>query len=219
MAYGFDKSASFGRFFPDGEFHGFQDYLNERFQEMLAKGQTEQKFFNEFRWALVDAMHSGTDFMAQDLLPRLYTLAKPYKSLGDLINLSAGIAVSSRLRDLIVKLEPGRHQIWPVEIVLPSVEAYPVDYFMLRVLSQLDAFDKANSDQGCWKKSVRILKIAPPQGRSRAWNRLVARRYRGPPYLAWVCLGRVGHCGIRFLCFRHIESRDRRRWPQNATVL
>jgi hypothetical protein len=103
MAYGFDKSVSLGRFFPDGEFHGFQEYLNERFQEMLAKGQTEQKFFNEFRWALVDAMHSGTDFMAGDLLPRLYTLAKPYKSLGDLINLSAGIAVSSRLRD---------HHIW-----------------------------------------------------------------------------------------------------------
>ena len=163
MVYGFDTSASFGRFFPDGEFPDYEDQLKEQFQEMSIKGQTEQKFFNEFRWAHSDNMHRGTDFIADDMLPKRFVLSKHYQSLADLIELGAGIAVTGRLRDLIERLEPGRHQFWPVEIIQRSGEAYPSAYFFLRVLSQLDAFEKEKSDPTCWKKSLQILKIAPPK--------------------------------------------------------
>lgn len=175
MAYGFDTSASFGRFYPDGEFPGYHDQLNGLFQEMLAKGQAEQKFFNEFRWAHVDNMHGGTDFIAVDLLPKRFVLLKHYQSLADLINLGAGIAVTAQLRDLIEKLEPGRHQFWPVEIIQRSEEAHPSAYFMLRVLSRLDAFDKDKSDPTCWEKSVRILKIAAPK-KEHAYGIALSRR-------------------------------------------
>ncbi|WP_424942627.1 imm11 family protein [Aliiroseovarius crassostreae] len=164
MAYGFDRPSTFGKLFPDGEFLGFYDeYLMERFHEMSAKGEARQEFFPGFKSDLIRDMHRGTDPIADDLLPKRYSLAKSYKSLGDIIYLGAGIAVSSRLRDLIEELEPGRHQIWPIEVILPSGEAYPTEYFMLRVLSQLDPFDKEKSDPSCWKKSGRILKMMRPK--------------------------------------------------------
>lgn len=163
MAYGFDVSVSFGRFFPDGDFLGYDEQLKTRFDETLAKGKPEHKFFNEFRWAHVENMHHGTSFIADDWLPKRYVLHKRYSSLADLINLSAGIAVSAPLRDLIEKLEPGKHQLWPVELVYHSGEPYPGEYSMLRVLSQLDAFDKERSDPSCWERPVRVVKITDPK--------------------------------------------------------
>lgn len=163
MVYGFDTDATYGKFLPDGEFPGFDDQLNARFQELLEKGQAKQKFFNEFCWAHYDDMRGSSDFIAEDMLPKRFTLSKHYQSLADLIDLGLAIAVTARLRDLIEKLEPGRHQFWPAEIMQRSGEAYPSAYFFLRVLSQLDAFDKDKSDPACWERSVRILKIAAPK--------------------------------------------------------
>lgn len=161
MAYGFDKASTFGAFFPDGEFFGYKEHLKEYFQELQASGQASHKFFFDFNSDLIRDMHDGTDFIADDLLPKRYTLAKPYKALGDIIFLGAGIAISARLRALIEELEPHRHQIWPVEMVLPSGEPYPTEYFMLRVLTVLDAWDREQSDPDCWEKGRRIMTIAP----------------------------------------------------------
>ncbi|PID36570.1 MAG: hypothetical protein CR993_04260 [Rhodobacterales bacterium] len=164
MAYGFDTPSTYGRFRPDGEFLGFyDDYLEARFQELSAKGKAEQEFFTQFRIDLLRDMHRGTDPIAEDLLPKRYSLAKYYQSLGDIIDLGYAIAVSPPLLKLIADLEPGRHQIWPVEIIQRSGEAYPTEYFMLRVLSQLDPFDKEKSDPSCWKKSGRIIKMMRPK--------------------------------------------------------
>lgn len=163
MVFGFSKSMSFGRFYPDGVFSDYRDQLNERFHEVSVKEQIEHKFFDDFHSAHVDNMHYGTEFIADSLLPTRYTLAKHYQALADLINLGAGIAVSARLRDLIEGFEPGKHQFWPVTLIQRSGEAYPNSYFMLRVLSLLDAFDKDKSDPACWEKSVRILKITAPK--------------------------------------------------------
>lgn len=161
MAYGFDTASTFGKFFPDGEFFGYIEHLEAYFQKLQATGQATHKFFSEFKRDLIHDMHDGTDFIVDDLLPRRYTLVKPYKALGDVIDLGAGIAVSARFRDALEALEPGRHQIWPVEIVLPSGEAYPTEYFMLRVLTELDAWDREQSDPACWEQSRRVMKIAP----------------------------------------------------------
>ena len=161
MAYGFDTASTFGKFFPDGNFLGYQEHLEAYFQKLQASGQATHKFFFDFDCDLVDLLHHGTDFIVDDLLPRRYTLVKPYKALGDVIDLGAGIAVSSRFRDALEALEPGRHQIWPVEIVLPSGEAYPTEYFMLRVLTVLDAWDREQSDPACWQKSRLVMMIAP----------------------------------------------------------
>ncbi|SDX67573.1 hypothetical protein SAMN05444358_10910 [Ruegeria halocynthiae] len=164
MAYGFGTPSTYGKFFPDGEFLGFyDDYLEARFQELSAKGEAGQEFFTQFRSDLIRNMHRGIEPIAEDLLPKRYSLAKPYKSLGDIIDLGYAIAVSAPLLKLTEALDPGRHQVWPIEVILPSGEAYPTEYFMLRVLSQLDPFDKEKSDPSCWKKSGRIIKMMRPK--------------------------------------------------------
>lgn len=163
MAYGFDASVSFGKFFPDGEFLGYHEQLQDHFRAMSMNGLTEHRFFTDFRWAHVTNMHGGTEFIANELLPRRYTLFKKYKSLGDMINLGAGIAISQPLRDLVERFEPGRHQLWPVEIVDHLGRPQWSDYSMLRVLTQLEAFDKERSDPSCWERPVRVVKITAPK--------------------------------------------------------
>lgn len=163
MAYGFDTASTYGKFFPEGDYIGYDDDLKKYFVEMSQKGLVAEKFFDDFDRRLIGDLHNSPDFLSEKLLPKRYTLAKPYKSLGDVIQIGAGIAVSSRFRDAVEALEPGRHQIWPIEIVLPSGEPYPTEYFMLRVLTELDAWDREKSGPDCWKKSWQIMKIAPPK--------------------------------------------------------
>ncbi len=148
-------------------------------------------------------MHRGTDPIAEDLLPKRYSLAKYYQSLGDIIDLGYAIAVSPPLLKLIADLEPGRHQIWPVEIIQRSGEAYPTEYFMLRVLSQLDPFDKEKS----------------PQGKPCTWNCFVAQCDRGSSYLARTCHARDRHFRVQFLCVGQAEGCDSRGRSENAAIL
>ena len=163
MAFGFDVSVSFGRFFPDGEFLGYHEQLQEHYMAMSMNGSTEHRSFADFLSAHVKNMHGGTDFIANEFLPRRYTLFKKYKSLADVINLGAGIAISQPLRELVERLEPRRHQLWPVEIADQSGRPQWSNYSMLRVLSQIDAFDMKNSDPACWRKSGHILKVSSPK--------------------------------------------------------
>lgn len=162
MAYGFDTSASFGKFFPDAEMPRYWEHLEQQFKEMSAKGVAAHEFFPQFQSDFRRDFLYGTRAIDNDLIPQDFVLAKPYRALGDMILLGLGVAVTDSLRSLIEELEPGRHQFKAVKITLPSGEAYPSAYFMLRVLSRLDAFDKDKSDPTCWEKSVRILKIVPP---------------------------------------------------------
>lgn len=163
MAYGFDTSASFGNFFPDAEMPGYWEHLEQQFKEMSAKGLATHEFFPKFQSDFRKDFLNGTRAIDDDLIPQDFVLAKPYRKLGDMILLGLGVAVTDRLRSLIEVLEPGRHQFKAVKITLPSGESYPTAYFTLRVLSQLDAFDKEKSDPACWKKSIRILKIVSPK--------------------------------------------------------
>ena len=163
MAYGFDTPATFGKFFPDGEFAGYEDFLEGYFEEASAEGQTTQKFFTDFRSDLHRDFHKGRRSVPDALLPKTFQLAKPYKKLGDIMGLGYASAVPSSLLDIIEKLEPGRHQSWPIDITLPSGDGYPIQYHMLNVLTSLDAWDKEQSDPGSYKKSMRIFKMLRPK--------------------------------------------------------
>jgi hypothetical protein len=163
MVYGFDTDSTFGNFLPDAEMPGYWEYLEQQFKEMSAKGVATHEFFTQFEEDFSRECLYGTHPIDEVLMPKNFVLAKPYQALGDFITLGMGYAVTARFRDLIEKLEPGRHQFIPIKITLRSGKDYPVEYFTFRVLSQLDAFDKNKSDPTCWKKSVQILKIAQPK--------------------------------------------------------
>jgi hypothetical protein len=163
MVYGFDNSASFGKFLPDADMPGYWEYLEQRFNEMSANGTATHEFFPQFRSQFVDDCLKGLLPIDEDLLPKDFVLAKPYKSLGDVILLGLGIAVTERFKDVIEKLEPGRHQFRPITIKQPSGAEFPDTYFTLRVLTQLDAWDREKSDPDCWKKSIRIVKMMRPK--------------------------------------------------------
>ena len=61
------------------------------------------------------------------------------------------LAVSEPLRDLIERLEPGVHQFWPINIIVPNMaerryEPYPAPYFAMVVMRHLDSFLPDQSD-------------------------------------------------------------------------
>ena len=148
MAYGFDTPASFGKFFPDCEMPGYWEHLQKRFAEQSAKGEATHRFFTEFESDFIRDYHRGTERIAEDLMPRDLVLVRPYKALGDIIAIGMGIAVTARVRALIEELEPGRHQFLPIRITQPSGETYPAEYFTLRVLTVLDAWDREEKRPG-----------------------------------------------------------------------
>ena len=164
MVYGFDTPSTYGKFFPEAEMPDYWEHLEQRFNDMSADGATAHEFFSQFKSDFTrDSLH-GLQAIDEDLLPKDFVLAKPYKALGDIVLLGVGVAVTARFRELIEKLEPGRHQFRPIKIIQRSGETYSNEYFTLRVLTALDAWDRERSDPGCWKKSVRIAKMRAPLG-------------------------------------------------------
>ncbi|NIZ60953.1 hypothetical protein DL239_08195 [Sedimentitalea sp. CY04] len=164
MVYGFDTPSTYGKFFPEAEMPDYWEHLEQRFNDMSADGATAHEFFSQFKSDFTrDCLH-GLQAIDEDLLPKGFVLAKPYKALGDVVLLGLGVAVTARFRELIEKLEPGRHQFRPIKIIQRSGETYSSEYFTLRVLTALDAWDRERSDPGSWKKSVRIAKMRAPLG-------------------------------------------------------
>jgi len=163
MAYGFNTASTFGRFFPDAEMPGYWERFKLLFDERRAKGLTTPESFVNFKSQFRRDFLHGTEVIDEELMPQDIVLAKPYKRLADMIILGLGVAVTDRFRSLIETFEPKRHQFKAVNLTLPSGAPYPTGYFTFRVLSQLDAFDKAASDPTCWRDSGRILEIAAPR--------------------------------------------------------
>lgn len=162
MAFGFDMPASFGKFFPDNEMPGYWESLEHRFKELSAKGEATQEFFSDFKSDFRREFLFGQDVIGEELMPQEFVLSKPYKALGDIVTMGLGIAVTARFRELIEGLEPRRHQFLPVRITLPSGERFSTEFFTLRVLTELDAWDREQSDPECWKISRVVAKIRPP---------------------------------------------------------
>ena len=141
---------------------GYWEHLEKRFSEMSAKGEAEERFYGDFKHNVPRDVSYGTEPITEDLLPKDIALAKPYKVLGDIIRFRMGIAVTARTRALIEEREPDRHQFAPLKITLPSGQPFPADYYILRGLTELDAWDPEQSDPGCFKRSVRIMKMRAP---------------------------------------------------------
>jgi len=175
VVYGLNTASTFGVHFPDADMPGYWDHFKKLFEERKAKGLITNDSFVQFKSEFRKEFDSGTNVVDETLMPTNFLLAKPYKRLGDMIWLGMGVAVTDRLRAIIEHLEPGRHQFKGVEVALPSADPHPNKYFIMRVLSRLDAFDRTRSDPTCRKSTDRILQIVAPKG-AHAYGIALSRR-------------------------------------------
>ena len=160
MVWGVDLPSSFGDYFPDGTFAGWEDRLRQYFrEEMFRKNQEHFRSDGDYSGQIIEAFIKETGVPRKYdptlRLPKLhefpaeFQVQKTYRTLGDLIKTENRIlAVSQPLMEIIERLEPGVHMFAPLRIVMPKGVEYPVPYFCMIVCRFLDAFNPEASDPG-----------------------------------------------------------------------
>lgn len=88
---------------------------------------------------------SGT-YIPPEVMPRRLRLTKG-KTMYDWLDLrGGGTLVSSRIRDAVEELDPGRHQFFPVVVEDKKGVAQPGDFFVFNVVGRIDSIieDRSN---------------------------------------------------------------------------
>jgi hypothetical protein len=164
MVWGMALPSSFGQFFPDGNYVGWDEELAAYFDDKMP---ADQKALFERPSHTSYARHVSEKFTSEPGLkrpgfppfgpivaheaPKRFEAEKQYASLGSLIQLNDRIlAVEESLKDTIERFEPSAHYFFPIEIVMPKKLVYPKQYFVMAIGQYLDSFSPEKSDRASW---------------------------------------------------------------------
>lgn len=164
MVWGIEMPGNFGDFFPNGEYVGWKERLTAYFNnEMLTEqkaiyssdprpicyiNDASQKFTRE-----VGAKARGVPLgpLQDHEKPTTFKLIESQKALASFIQLNVRLlAVDEALKNIIERLEPGVHQFWPIQIMIPKDDEYPTRYFGIVIRRFLDSFLPEKSDEGSY---------------------------------------------------------------------
>ncbi len=126
--------------------------------------------------------------------PITFDTDKAFASLGSMIKLNDRIlAVDEAIKDIIDRLEPGQHQFFPIEIIMPKGRKFPEKYYTLVVGQWFSSFLPEKSDIG--KKNFAGLIFSKEAfGNAHLW------KDRGTPALTYfsdVLRGEIERAGMR----------------------
>jgi len=165
MVWAMKHANGFGEYFLDGDFVGRKQNLGAHFDEVL-----DQEYKDKF------SLECGPDYvyhvsqkflqpregegppaialpaLQEHELPKNFAIETTRKkSFGSLIKLvNRMIAVDDKLKEIVETVEPHVHEFWPIEIFMPSGEAYPKSYYGLRIGNHLDSFLPGQSETSSW---------------------------------------------------------------------
>jgi hypothetical protein len=159
MVWAMTMPSDFGDFFPDGDYVGFRENLHKYFAENMTAEQRAVFGGNRASYVsfVVEKYHRelGSEYsrdkprssaIESHEPPACFETEKRYTSLGSLIKLTDRIlAVDEVLKNIVEKLEPEKHQFFPIKIIMPKGEVYPKQYFTMRIGQWLDSFSPADS--------------------------------------------------------------------------
>jgi hypothetical protein len=161
MVWAMDMPSSFGVFFPSGEYPGYRERLYKYYEEQMSEEQKAvfgvrnpkasyvslvgEKFRSPLGYMSGPDEPPVTPIESHEP-PECFKTRKRYKSLGSLIQLNNRLlAVDESLKGIIEKLEPGKHQFFPIKIMVTNKEALPTLYFTILIGQYLDSFLPAKS--------------------------------------------------------------------------
>lgn len=165
MTWGISMPVSFGDFFPDGEYNGWDERLAHRFRHELSDAEREnfngrvstyalnvsEKFNREIGVPRPNG-RAALSPVHPDELPHEFVTAKTYKSLGALAMLNDRLLIVSHvLKEVIENTERGVHRFWPFRIVMPKKVEYPEPYFGMIIGNFRSSFDPQASDESAWR--------------------------------------------------------------------
>jgi hypothetical protein len=168
MVWGVARPRGLGDFFPDGDFEGWSSSLTSYYLKQPPEIQRalfscppdpevqpdQQHYVAALDYPFYVAKkfmdEVGTKLRPDDFpitpvqpheAPTSFVTVKSYKALGSLIQLNSGLlAVDDVLKTIIERLEPQVHQFFPIKIVMPKDNIYPVQYHTLVFGQYYDSF-------------------------------------------------------------------------------
>jgi hypothetical protein len=148
LVWGMERIGN-GMYGPLGTFPGEMERLDAFGRE---QSDAERAKFtpHDYGFAIYERLLKDMGPLADHELPRKFVASERPKALGSLIRLAWTRAVDARLKDIIERLEPGVHQFWPLQIVMPNGDNYPVQYYGMMVLRRLGSFRPDQSDPSCF---------------------------------------------------------------------
>jgi hypothetical protein len=166
MVWAMAMSGSFGEFFPSGDYVGWTEHLHQYFMESMPAEQKAalggsadyvifvvEKFQLELGSKYYPDKPATTKIQSHES-PECFKCKKRYDSLGSIIHLNSRfIAVDEAMKAIIGKLEPGKHQFFPIKIIMPKSEVYPKQYYTIAVGQHLESVSATDSKQEVLRKN------------------------------------------------------------------
>jgi len=177
MVWGMSLPATFGQFWPSGEFEwdpkaresGWSERLEQYFlaqsperQMELIAGAPDPDSPGAYSYYVAKKLNGEARMpngpwepdvrpIEPQEPPRSFTTDKKYQSLGSLIHLNSRmVAVDDPLKTIIERLEPGVHQFFPIDILMPKGEVFPKKYHVLVIGQYYDSFSPEHSNKESW---------------------------------------------------------------------
>jgi hypothetical protein len=150
MVWGMERIGS-GMFGPHGSFPGEQARLEAIGHQMSPE---EKAKYGSLGYAAYvnESIIKDNGPLPDQALPKRFVANQRYNTLGSLLGLPRKVrAVDESLKNIIERLEPGVHQFWPLQIVMPNGDEHPVQYYGMIVLHHLESFLPEESDPDCWR--------------------------------------------------------------------
>jgi hypothetical protein len=143
------EPGSFGDFFPNGDYVGWEEEIKRYFDEEMSAEQ-RAAFDNWYVRYMGQVARKFTEDMGPlepHERPSEFRMMDARKSLGSLILLNDRLlAVEATLNETIETLEPGVHQFWPLRITLPKGQEFPRQYYGMIIRRFIDSFVPEQSD-------------------------------------------------------------------------
>lgn len=163
--WGVALPGTFGGFFPSGEYVGWDEQLTEYFDtKMPVERKALFDCLSSYRYYVAENFNNEAGLerpqmppfgsIVADEAPKRFKIEKNYPTLGSLMKLNCRIlAVDEDFREIVERLEPGMHQFFPIEIVMPGNRLYRKKYFVMAIGQWLDSFSPEQSDPASWRKN------------------------------------------------------------------
>jgi hypothetical protein len=112
-------------------------------------GKVLRAFFDQsvaYPGTIIRATWSSGTYIPPEVMPRRVRLARAKTMYDWMLLRGGGNLVSSRFRDAVEELDPGRHQFFPVVVEDKNGVARPGDFFVFNVVGRIEAIieDRSN---------------------------------------------------------------------------
>lgn len=147
MVWAVHEASGFGKFFLNGDYVGWEEGLQNHWNEIGADDDARntylisRKFTEDF--GPLEDVEMVKKFKTEKIIKEIAALAKTTNML---------LIAHQSLKEIIEEVEPGIHQFWPMEIIMPRDKVYPETYFGMRIGRFIDSFQPEQSDEGSFHK-------------------------------------------------------------------